>query len=266
MTKLSRKFCGLPVCSSATLVVLGSLLPLWIAVSNGQNSITTPPGITSSTGKPEVGAGIGQSCTNDSVPCLDPNSECSAQGLCVCKKNFHSSSQGNGTQCVQQTTPPAKEGGGKKPPNYSSSSSSGENMVPMIVCLAIMFVGMCVALQLFSRARFRNQRTVFNSPNPRLLHLMKHDSKKRRHSHAGLGGGSRRPSCASNMSVPRGSRPSSRIGSRAGSPDLRKQAALNNIAVIDVQQGMDSPTKTVNAGSTELASLVEKGGVEGASS
>ncbi|XP_022247693.1 uncharacterized protein LOC111086984 isoform X2 [Limulus polyphemus] len=44
-------------------------------------------------------------------------------------------------------------------------------MIPIVVALGIMFVGICVAMHLFSKARFRNQRTIFNSPHPRLMHI-----------------------------------------------------------------------------------------------
>nr|XP_037279842.1 uncharacterized protein LOC119172799 [Rhipicephalus microplus] len=111
---------------------------------------------------------------------------------------------------------------------------SEENMVPIIVCLAIMFVGMCVALQLFSRARFRNQRTIFNSPNPRLSHLkLSNKDSKRRHSHASLHAGSRRASACSQMSPSKmgsrvGSRAGSRAGSRSGSPDVRRSSLFQH--------------------------------------
>ena len=44
--------------------------------------------------------------------------------------------------------------------------------------LILMFIVMCVVLQLFAKAQFRENRSIFNTPNPRLMNvsLMK-DSK-----------------------------------------------------------------------------------------
>lgn len=230
----------------------------------GRSTIPPAPTAPASANKAENGTRVflrlGTPCQND-TECPIVNAVCINQ-TCACKMGFTTQTNASAdASCIsphQPAGPPSSGSGGAgggsgKKHNYQPSQS--ENMIPMIVCLAIMFVGMCVALQLFSRARFRNQRSVFNSPNPRLLHLMKadrHDSKKRRHSHVGTA--SRRPSCASNISIPRGSRPGSRIGSRASSPDLRKQAALNSIAVIDMQA---AATEDIKANVTELASLVD---------
>ncbi|GFR06119.1 EB domain-containing protein [Trichonephila clavata] len=51
-------------------------------------------------------------------------------------------------------------------------------MIIVLAVLAIMFVGICVALHLFSKARFRNRRTIFNSPHPRLMHIKLGKRKK----------------------------------------------------------------------------------------
>ncbi|XP_076314673.1 uncharacterized protein LOC143227009 [Tachypleus tridentatus] len=51
-------------------------------------------------------------------------------------------------------------------------------MVPILVVLGVMFVGICVAMQLFSKAQFRNQRSVLNSPNTRLMNNNGNRSKK----------------------------------------------------------------------------------------
>ncbi|KAJ6217520.1 hypothetical protein RDWZM_008677 [Blomia tropicalis] len=54
-----------------------------------------------------------------------------------------------------------------------------------MIILGIMFVGMCVAMNMFSRARFKNNRSIFS--NPRILKLAnanqstKHKTRTRRH-------------------------------------------------------------------------------------
>ncbi|KAI8423972.1 hypothetical protein MSG28_002638 [Choristoneura fumiferana] len=42
-------------------------------------------------------------------------------------------------------------------------------MIGVLVGMALMFVIICVVLRLFSRARWRENRTIFNTPNPRLM-------------------------------------------------------------------------------------------------
>ncbi|XP_071745354.1 uncharacterized protein jus isoform X2 [Lepeophtheirus salmonis] len=37
--------------------------------------------------------------------------------------------------------------------------------------LVLMFIIICVVLQLFARAQFRDNRTIFNTPNPRLMNV-----------------------------------------------------------------------------------------------
>ncbi|XP_068631235.1 uncharacterized protein jus [Battus philenor] len=51
-------------------------------------------------------------------------------------------------------------------------------MIGVLVGMALMFVIICVVLRLFSRARWRENRTIFNTPNPRLMNVsLLRDSK-----------------------------------------------------------------------------------------
>ncbi|XP_075971311.1 EB domain-containing julius seizure protein isoform X2 [Anticarsia gemmatalis] len=51
-------------------------------------------------------------------------------------------------------------------------------MIGVLVGMAVMFIIICVVLQLFSRARWRENRTIFNTPNPRLMNVsLLRDSK-----------------------------------------------------------------------------------------
>lgn len=175
---------------------------------------------------------LGQPCRrNEQCLKIDKNSECD-NDYCKCKDGYYLFNDVNGTSCLPDVELQTMRPFGMDP--KTDPGMSEENMVPIIVCLAIMFVGMCVALQLFSRARFRNQRTIFNSPNPRLSHLkLSNKDSKRRHSHASLHAGSRRASACSQMSPSKmgsrvGSRAGSRAGSRSGSPDVRRSSLFQH--------------------------------------
>ncbi|KAH9394315.1 NADH dehydrogenase Fe-S protein subunit 8 ndufs8 [Tyrophagus putrescentiae] len=48
-----------------------------------------------------------------------------------------------------------------------SASEKSMRMLPVMIVLGIMFIGMCAGMQLLSRARFKNNRSIFN--NPRIL-------------------------------------------------------------------------------------------------
>jgi len=44
-------------------------------------------------------------------------------------------------------------------------------MIGILVILGLMFVVICVVLQMFSRAQFGETQTIFNTPNPRLMNV-----------------------------------------------------------------------------------------------
>ncbi|XP_049842684.1 cell death abnormality protein 1 isoform X3 [Schistocerca gregaria] len=51
-------------------------------------------------------------------------------------------------------------------------------MIGVLVGLGLMFIILCVVLHLFSKARWRENRTIFNTPNPRLMNVsLLRDSK-----------------------------------------------------------------------------------------
>lgn len=77
-------------------------------------------------------------------------------------------------------------------------------MIGILVAMAVMFIIICIVLRLFSNARFRDNRSIFNTPNPRLMNVsLLRDSKilhqERRGSRSSVGGRgpSRQPSMAS---------------------------------------------------------------------
>ncbi|KAL3221543.1 hypothetical protein MRX96_050227 [Rhipicephalus microplus] len=104
------------------------------------------------TGFEELVRMLGQPCRrNEQCLKIDKNSECD-NDYCKCKDGYYLFNDVNGTSCLPDVELQTMRPFGMDP--KTDPGMSEENMVPIIVCLAIMFVGMCVALQLFSRARF----------------------------------------------------------------------------------------------------------------
>ncbi|XP_048513192.1 uncharacterized protein LOC105688600 isoform X2 [Athalia rosae] len=117
-------------------------------------------------------------------------------------------------------------------------------MIGVLVGMALMFVILCVVLRLFSKARWRENRTIFNTPNPRLMNVsLLRDSKllhgqERRGSRGSVRGPSRQPSVASLRAhspsasqVKRllsGSRTGSRRGSRGSTGNASATSARSN--------------------------------------
>ncbi|KAL3210526.1 hypothetical protein MRX96_052166, partial [Rhipicephalus microplus] len=91
---------------------------------------------------------LGQPCRrNEQCLKIDKNSECD-DDYCKCKDGYYLFNDVNGTSCLPDVELQTMRPFGMDP--KTDPGMSEENMVPIIVCLAIMFVGMCVALQLFS--------------------------------------------------------------------------------------------------------------------
>ncbi|XP_059084500.1 uncharacterized protein LOC131881601 isoform X2 [Tigriopus californicus] len=108
--------------------------------------------------------------------------------------------------------------------------------------LALMFIVICVVLQMFAKAQFRENRTIFNTPNPRLMNvsLMKDKAKDRKSSgNAGHNfddlGGPREPRepRESRESRKRGAGPAvaSTSAGAAGSSNLGKVAEEERIQI-----------------------------------
>ncbi|XP_060524174.1 uncharacterized protein LOC132700703 isoform X2 [Cylas formicarius] len=59
-------------------------------------------------------------------------------------------------------------------------------MIGILVAMFLMFITICVVLRLFSKARWRENRTIFNTPNPRLMNAsLLRDSKLAHHDRRG---------------------------------------------------------------------------------
>jgi len=53
----------------------------------------------------------------------------------------------------------------------ASSSFIDLTMVGILVVLGLMFIVICVVLQMFAKAQFSENRSIFNTPNPRLMNV-----------------------------------------------------------------------------------------------
>ncbi|KAK2713345.1 uncharacterized protein LOC136040807 [Artemia franciscana] len=95
---------------------------------------------------------------------LNTHSECRG-GRCTCKPGYNTR---NGW-CVEYQ-------------NAAPGSHVDPIMIGVLVAMAVMFIIICVVLRLFSKARFRDNRTIFNTPNPRLMNasLLKEPMKAER--------------------------------------------------------------------------------------
>ncbi|KDR07510.1 hypothetical protein L798_02826 [Zootermopsis nevadensis] len=129
-------------------------------------------------------------------------------------------------------------------------------MIGVLVGMALMFIILCVVLRLFSKARWRENRTIFNTPNPRLMNAsLLRESKllhgtDRRGSRASVRGPSRHASMAS-------LRPQSpqSLGSRRGSHASSNASATSNKSPV-------SPTKATTTNSTGVPNHAESVTVE----
>ncbi|KAL0271756.1 UNVERIFIED_CONTAM: hypothetical protein PYX00_008752 [Menopon gallinae] len=90
-------------------------------------------------------------------------------------------------------------------------------MIGILAGMALMFIIICVVLRLFSKARWRENRTIFNTPNPRLMNvsLLQHN-KSIHESRRGSKGSVRGPSRAASVTSLRTHSPTASQASRNG--------------------------------------------------
>ncbi|XP_051159823.1 uncharacterized protein LOC127280686 isoform X2 [Leptopilina boulardi] len=169
---------------------------------------------------------VNESCDfNEQCEMKVPQTEC-RDGRCICIFEKIPVLQDDGTTvCIAEI---------REPPNLRTVDPA---MIGVLVGMALMFVIICVVLRLFSKARWRENRTIFNTPNARLMNVsLLKDNKllhgqERRGSRASVRGPSRQPSMASlrahspnasqdvvqDTRITKPSLPGSRTGSRRGS-------------------------------------------------
>jgi len=107
----------------------------------------------------------------------DKNTKCTrTYNLCECQPQYVAQSFNNGQfWCVRPTG------------NQSQDSGIGSFFDPTLFiilgAMALMFIVMCVVLQLFAKAQFAENRSIFNTPNPRLMNvtLLKETKDGRHH-------------------------------------------------------------------------------------
>lgn len=133
-------------------------------------------------------------------------------GRCICLFEKIPVTQTDGTiTCVAEV---------KEPTNLRYIDPA---MIGVLVGMALMFVIICVVLRLFSKARWRENRTIFNTPNARLMNvsLLRENkllhAQERRGSRASVRAPSRQPSMVSLRAHSPNASQGSRTGSRRGS-------------------------------------------------
>ncbi|XP_034173728.1 EB domain-containing julius seizure protein isoform X1 [Osmia lignaria lignaria] len=142
-------------------------------------------------------------------------------------------------------------------------------MIGVLVGMALMFIIICVVLRLFSKARWRENRTIFNTPNARLMNvsLLRENKllhpQERRGSRASVRVPSRQPSMASlrahSPNASQGAKHSqhsqhrvsrSRTGSRRGS-----RGSSGNASAASVKSNKSPPNQSNNMTETVLENV-----------
>ncbi|XP_076336265.1 uncharacterized protein LOC143239239 isoform X2 [Tachypleus tridentatus] len=153
---------------------LTTLLVGWLLLSPEHRTDAGPMPMSSSESSAQ-GKQLGQECTITQQCELDNRHSHCLNDICTCKEGFFHVQDINGTVCLKGSFVDVE----------TATETLGEpttdvqmKMIPIIVALGVMFVGICVAMHLFSKARFRDHRTIFNSPHPRLMHIKVSRSQK----------------------------------------------------------------------------------------
>ncbi|XP_064550336.1 uncharacterized protein jus isoform X2 [Drosophila montana] len=136
-------------------------------------------------------AAINESCFfNEQCEAIYFQTEC-RDGRCICRFEMSPIWGKDGSvECKGRQD--------KRPDTYLDPA-----MIGVLVGMALMFVIICVVLRLFSQARWHENRTIFNTPNPRLMNVsLLRDNKllhgqDRRGSRMSVRAPSRQPSMAS---------------------------------------------------------------------
>ncbi|XP_059612041.1 uncharacterized protein LOC132258659 isoform X2 [Phlebotomus argentipes] len=173
-------------------------------------------------------AAINESCFfNEQCEALNFQTEC-RDGRCICRFEMSPVVNKDGSiECKGKNEP-------IEPVTYVDPA-----MIGVLVGMALMFVIICVVLRLFSRARWRENRTIFNTPNPRLMNvsLLRENKllhgQERRGSRMSVRVPSRQPSMASlrphSPSASLGSRRGSRGSSNASATSTKSNRSTTNI-------------------------------------
>ncbi|GLV40968.1 julius seizure [Carabus blaptoides fortunei] len=194
--------------------------------------------ITNHIDKCGKGSAINESCFfNEQCEATMIKTECK-DNRCVCRFELTPNFKSDGTvDCIAIQNPTA-------PGRYVDPA-----MIGVLVGMALMFIIICVVLRLFSNARWRENRTIFNTPNPRLMNVsLLRESKllhqDRRNSRGSVRGPSRQPSMASlrpHSPNSQGSRRGSKGSSNASATSLHSNKSPPRNAPMCSSSGATTP-------------------------
>ncbi|CAL1267165.1 unnamed protein product [Larinioides sclopetarius] len=100
----------------------------------------------------ETGLGLGEKCKKtEQCQNVTPNSTCS-DGICVCADGFFQIQRINSSSCESDAVDKTDElyVGSPEPPRGRQQQVDPKMIIIMVV-LAVMFIGICVALHMFSK-------------------------------------------------------------------------------------------------------------------
>ncbi|XP_031842304.1 EB domain-containing julius seizure protein isoform X2 [Nomia melanderi] len=185
---------------------------------------------------------VNESCFfNEQCEARVSQTEC-RDGRCICIFEKIPVTQPDGvTVCVAEQ---------KEEPNLQYVDAT---MIGVLVGMALMFIIICVVLRLFSKARWRENRTIFNTPNARLMNvsLLRENKllhpQERRGSRASVRVPSRQPSMASLRAHSPNASQGSRTGSRRGS-----RGSSGNASAVSTKSNKSPPNQPSNMTETVL--------------
>ncbi|XP_076673180.1 EB domain-containing julius seizure protein isoform X5 [Andrena cerasifolii] len=190
-------------------------------------------------------ANVNESCFfNEQCEAKVIQTEC-RDGRCICIFEKIPVTQSDGlTVCVAEQ---------KEEPNLQYIDPT---MIGVLVGMALMFIILCVVLRLFSKARWRENRTIFNTPNARLMNvsLLRENKllhpQERRGSRASVRVPSRQPSMASLRAHSPNASQGSRTGSRRGS-----RGSSGNASAVSTKSNKSPPNQPSNMSETVLENV-----------
>ncbi|XP_039289690.1 uncharacterized protein LOC111047608 isoform X3 [Nilaparvata lugens] len=146
-----------------------------------------------------------------------PQTECK-DGRCMCRFEMTPTYKDNKVECASKPDDIVLQNltATYVPPKTEQYVDPA--MIGVLVGMALMFIIICVVLRLFSKARWRENRTIFNTPNPRLMNvsLLRDTKQAAGHERRGSRGSNRAPSRQPSMASLRPQSPSAASqGSRA---------------------------------------------------
>nr|XP_023018653.1 uncharacterized protein LOC111507554 isoform X1 [Leptinotarsa decemlineata] len=196
--------------------------------------------VTNHLDKCGVAARVNESCTfNAQCEAVNFQTECK-EGICICRFEKQPIFRPDGIiDCINVQT------------KYTPEKYIDPAMIGILVAMFLMFITICVVLRLFSKARWRENRTIFNTPNPRLMNvsLLKENKHPDRRGSRTSRGPSRQPSMVSLRAQSPNSQGRLFLGSRRGS------RGSSNISAASTRSNK-SPPQALNSAATPMLESV----------